>query len=138
MLTTIHGFSSPRILPVYERYDDRVHYVAISDADRAPSLPYAATIHHGIEVDKFPFDADGSDDLLFFGRIHPDKGAGEAIRAARATGHRLVMCGLVQDEGYHAARGRARSSTATGSTIAAWSAARSGSPARPARARCCT
>jgi glycosyltransferase involved in cell wall biosynthesis len=101
IVTTIHGFSSPRILPVYERYDDRVHYVAISDADRAPSLNYAATIHHGIEVDKFPFDPDGSEGLLFFGRIHPDKGAGEAIRAARATDHRLVLCGLVQDEGYH-------------------------------------
>src|SRR6187549_3041039 len=36
IVTTIHGFSSPRILPVYKRYDDRVHYVSISDADRAP------------------------------------------------------------------------------------------------------
>src|SRR5690606_7637450 len=102
IVTTIHGFSNPRILPAYERYDGRVHYVAISDADRAPSLPYAATIHHGIEVDRFPFDPVGSEDLLFFGRIHPDKGAGEAIRAARAADRRLVMCGLVQDEGYHA------------------------------------
>ena len=102
IVTTIHGFSSPRILPVYERYGDRVHYVSISDADRAPSLRYAATIHHGIRVEAFPFDAQGSEDLLFFGRIHPDKGAGEAIRAARATGHRLAMYGLVQDEGYHA------------------------------------
>ena len=102
MVTTIHGFSSPRILPVYERYNDRQHYVAISDADRAPSLTYAATIHHGIEVDKFPFDPLGSEDLLFFGRIHPDKGAGEAVLAARAAGRRLVMCGLIQDEGYHA------------------------------------
>ena len=101
IVTTIHGFSSPRILPVYERYNARGHYVAISDADRAPSLTYAATIHHGIEVEKFPFDPVGSDDLLFFGRIHPDKGAGEAIRAAQASDHRLVMCGLVQDEGYH-------------------------------------
>jgi glycosyltransferase involved in cell wall biosynthesis len=101
MVTTIHGFSSPRILPVFERYGDRAHYVSISDANRAPSLTYAATIHHGIEVEKFPFDAEGSDALLFFGRIHPDKGAGEAIRAARATGHRLVLCGLVQDQGYH-------------------------------------
>ena len=102
IVTTIHGFSSPRILPVFERYDDCVHYVAISDADRAASLNYAATIHHGIPVGDFPFDAVGSEDLLFFGRIHPDKGAGEAIRAARATGHRLILCGLVQDEGYHA------------------------------------
>ncbi len=101
IVTTIHGFSGPRILPVFERYDDRVHYVAISEADRAPSLTYAATIHHGIEVDKFPFEPEAGEDLLFFGRIHPDKGAGEAIRAARAAGRRLVMCGLVQDEGYH-------------------------------------
>ena len=102
IVTTIHGFSSPRILPAYERYDDRVHYVAISDADRAPSLRYAATIHHGIRLEEFPFDPAGGGDLLFFGRIHPDKGAGEAIRAARATGHRLTVCGLVQDEAYHA------------------------------------
>lgn len=101
MVTTIHGFSSPRILPAFERYNDRQHYVSISDADRAPSLKYAATIHHGIDVEKFPFDPVGSDDLLFFGRIHPDKGAGEAVRAARATGHKLLICGLVQDQGYH-------------------------------------
>ena len=101
LVTTIHGFSSPRILPAYERYDARVHYVAISDADRGPSLNYAATIHHGIRVEEFPFDPEGGDELLFFGRIHPDKGAGEAIRAARAAGRRLVMCGLVQDQGYH-------------------------------------
>lgn len=101
MVTTIHGFSSERIVPVYQRYDDRVHYVSISDADRHPALTYAATIHHGIELDTFPFDPHGSDDLLFFGRIHPDKGAGEAVRAARASGRRLLMAGLVQDEGYH-------------------------------------
>ncbi|HEX2624230.1 MAG TPA: glycosyltransferase family 4 protein [Sphingomicrobium sp.] len=101
MVTTIHGFGSDRILPVYEAYDDRVAYVSISDADRASSLTYAATIHHGIPVDDFPFDPDGTDDLLFFGRIHPDKGAGDAIRAAKAAGRRLILCGLVQDEAYH-------------------------------------
>ena len=101
MVTTIHGFGSDRILPVYEAYDDRVAYVSISDADRAPSLTYAATIHHGIPVDDFPFAPDGTDDLLFFGRIHPDKGASDAIRAAKAAGRRLILCGLVQDEAYH-------------------------------------
>ncbi|MEK9209611.1 glycosyltransferase family 4 protein [Sphingomonas sp. 2378] len=100
MVTTIHGFSSERIVPMYEPYQDRVHYVAISDADRHPRLRYAETIHHGIPIDEFPFDPVGSDDLLFFGRIHPDKGAAEAIAVAQATGHRLVMAGIVQDQGY--------------------------------------
>ncbi|MDP5279747.1 glycosyltransferase family 4 protein [Sphingomonas sp. DG1-23] len=100
MVTTIHGFSSDRILPMYKPFEDRVHFVAISEADRHPSLKYAATIHHGIRLDEFPFDAQGSDDLLFFGRMHPDKGAAEAIHVALATGRRLDLYGIVQDQGY--------------------------------------
>ncbi len=101
MVTTIHGFSSDRILPMYKPYEDRVHYVAISDADRSPQLTYAETIHHGIVLDDFPFDPTGSDDLLFFGRMHPDKGAAEAIAVAQATGRALAMYGIVQDQGYY-------------------------------------
>ncbi len=101
LVTTIHGFSSDRILPMYAPFQDRVHYVAISDADRHPDLRYAATIHHGIPLDDFRFDPVGSDDLLFFGRLHPDKGAAEAIATARAAGRALNLYGIVQDQGYH-------------------------------------
>ncbi len=100
VVTTIHGFSGERILPVYRRYADRVRYVAISASDRHPDLPYAATIPHGIPLDDFRFDPVGSGDLLFFGRIHPDKGAALAIEVARLAGRRLILCGLVQDERY--------------------------------------
>ncbi len=102
MVTTIHGFGSKRILPMYQPFQDRVHYVAISDADRHPALNYAATIHHGIPLDDFAFDAQGSDGLLFFGRIHPDKGAAEAIAAAQASGRELDLYGVIQDRDYHA------------------------------------
>ena len=101
VVTTIHGFSSERILPVFKAYEDRVHYVAISDADRHPDLNYATTIHHGIRLEDFPFDPYGNEDLLFFGRIHPDKGAAEAIAAARRAGRRLVIAGIVQDQDYY-------------------------------------
>lgn len=101
MVTTIHGFSSERILPMYKPYEDRVHFVAISEADRHPDLRYAATIHHGIEIGEFPFAPAGGDDLLFFGRIHPDKGASEAIAVARAAGRVLHIYGVVHDAAYH-------------------------------------
>jgi glycosyltransferase involved in cell wall biosynthesis len=100
MVTTIHGFSSERIVPVFARYNDRVSYVSISDADRHPSLNYAATIHHGIPLDDFPFDPAGGESLLLFGRIHSDKGAAEAIEAARCADRRLVMAGIIQDQDY--------------------------------------
>ncbi|WP_250933468.1 glycosyltransferase family 4 protein [Aporhodopirellula aestuarii] len=101
IVTTIHGFSSDRILPMYLEYQDVVHYIAISDADRHPSLRYAATIHHGIPIDDFPFVSKRSEELLFFGRIHPDKGAAEAITVARRSGRHLHMYGIVQDREYH-------------------------------------
>jgi glycosyltransferase involved in cell wall biosynthesis len=101
MVTTIHGFSSDRILPAFKAYEDRVHYVAISDSDRHADLRYAATIHHGIRLEDFPFDPHGSEDLLFFGRVHPDKGAAEAIETARRADRRLVMAGIIQDQDYH-------------------------------------
>ncbi len=102
MVTTIHGFGSDRIVPMYAPFQDRVHFVAISDADRHPALRYAATIHHGIPVGDFAFDPHGSEELLFFGRMHPDKGAKEAIAAARASGRGLDLYGVVQDAGYFA------------------------------------
>jgi glycosyltransferase involved in cell wall biosynthesis len=102
VVTTIHGFSSERIVPVYEQYDDRVHYVAISDADRHPKLDYAATIHHGIDMHEFALGDGAGDYLLFFGRIHPDKGAVEAIDVAERTDRRLMLAGIVQDERYFA------------------------------------
>ncbi len=104
VVTTIHGFSSERILPAFKAYEDRVHFVAISDADRRSDLRYAATIHHGIRPEDFPFEPRGGEDLLFFGRIHPDKGAVEAITTANRSGRRLIMAGIVQDQEYYHAR----------------------------------
>lgn len=100
VVTTIHGFSSERILPVYQKYDRRCHYVAISDADRHPSLDYVATIHHGIDMQRFVVPTGARDYLLFFGRIHPDKGTKEAIEVAERAGLPLVIAGIVQDQGY--------------------------------------
>src|SRR5205814_3293776 len=104
ILTTIHGFSSPAILPVYQRYNARGGFVAISDSDRHPSLDYLATIHHGIDTDAFRLHPAPGGYLLFFGRIHPDKGAAEAIEVAAEVGMPLVLAGIVQDQAYFDAR----------------------------------
>jgi glycosyltransferase involved in cell wall biosynthesis len=102
MITTIHGFSGAGILPAYQH--SRSSYVAISDSDRAPALDYLATIHHGVDLDALPYRGESGEDLVVFGRIHPDKGTADAIDIARASGRRLVICGIVQDERYFADR----------------------------------
>ncbi len=98
MVTTIHGFSGPAILPAY--IASASAFISISDADRSPDLDYLATIHHGIDPGELPFVTEADDYLVSFGRIHPDKGTAAAIEIARRTGTRLVICGLVQDADY--------------------------------------
>jgi glycosyltransferase involved in cell wall biosynthesis len=98
MVTTVHGFSGKNILPAYERASS--HFVAISDSDRSPDLDYLGTVYHGVDVDALPVRADGGDDLILFGRIHPDKGTDLAIEIARRAGRRLVICGIVQDRAF--------------------------------------
>lgn len=100
MVTTIHGFSGPGILPAYARSSSS--FVAISDADRSPELDYVATVHHGVDLEALPYRSDAGADLVVFGRVHPDKGTADAIAIARAAGRRLVICGIVQDERYFA------------------------------------
>lgn len=100
VVTTIHGFSSERIVPVYKEYDDIAHYVAISDADRHADLTYDATIHHGIDLAAFTFRPDPEGYLLFLGRIHPHKGVVEAIEVAKRCGLPIILAGIVQDEDY--------------------------------------
>ena len=100
VLTTIHGFSSPAILPVYEKYNNKNYYVSISNSDRSDKLNYIATIYHGINLEQFTFNKESGNYLIFFGRMHPDKGAKEAIQIAKKFGAKLVMAGIVQDRDY--------------------------------------
>jgi glycosyltransferase involved in cell wall biosynthesis len=100
MVTTIHGFSSPKIIPVYEKYNDVNHYVSISNADRSPKLHYNATVYNGIDPKSFTFQNESDEYLLFFGRIHHDKGVWEAIQIALKSRRKLQIAGIIQDQNY--------------------------------------
>ena len=99
VLTTIHGFSSPKIMPVYHKYRDG-YFVSVSDSDRAPGLNYLATVYNGIDLSLYPLQQSPGEDLIFLGRIHPDKGVHLAIEAARLSGCTLLIAGIVQDKTY--------------------------------------
>ncbi len=99
VLTTIHGFSTPRIMPVYEKYRDG-YFVSISNSDRAPGLNYLATVYNGIDLSLYPLRDRGGDQLIFLGRIHPDKGVHLAIDVARLSGLPLLIAGIIQDRAY--------------------------------------
>ncbi len=99
MLTTIHGFSSDLIRPVYRKYKE-TYYVSISDSDRDPELSYLATVYNGIDLSNLTVGSKRGDKLVFLGRIHPDKGVHLACEAAKKAGMDLIIAGIIQDQDY--------------------------------------
>jgi glycosyltransferase involved in cell wall biosynthesis len=101
VVTTIHNPVQFN-LGVPEIYREHT-YISISDAMRAymPELDYAATVHHGIEVDEFEFNDSPNDYLAFLGRIHPDKGPEQAIQIAKETGSKLIMAAKIDAPDRH-------------------------------------
>lgn len=103
VVTTIHGFSSPQIMPVYHKYANG-NFVSISNCDRCPELSYRATVYNGIDCQLYPFQERPGEALAFLGRIHPDKGLHLALEVARDSGRQLLIGGIIQDREYFETR----------------------------------
>lgn len=97
---TLHGPFNEEAKRVYRLLSGRVHFVAISEAQRGfcPDLSYAGTVHNGIDLDRYPFRSEKEDFLLFLGRINREKGPEIAVEVAHRTGRKLVMAVKMAEE----------------------------------------
>jgi glycosyltransferase involved in cell wall biosynthesis len=90
---TLHGPWTEQTRRFYSVTAHHVHLVAISDAQRADNsaVPYAGTVHNGIDLALYPYREDKDEFLIYIGRANPDKGPKEAITIARRAGLPLHM-----------------------------------------------
>jgi glycosyltransferase involved in cell wall biosynthesis len=90
---TLHGPWTEHNRPLYDLLARHVQLVAISDAQRAANLdlPYAGTVHNGIDLSAYDFRAEKENSLVYIGRANADKGPKEAITIARRAGLPLHM-----------------------------------------------
>jgi glycosyltransferase involved in cell wall biosynthesis len=99
VVTTVHGPLDSELSHVYERIDQRVPIIAISEAQRrpAPHIKVARVIHHGLDAADFPMGDGSGGYFLFLGRMSPDKGAHRAMEAAFKAGVPLIMAAKMRD-----------------------------------------
>jgi glycosyltransferase involved in cell wall biosynthesis len=98
---TLHGrLDLPHLRPVFDEFRD-LPLVSISEAQRTPlrdlGLRWAATVHHGVPVELYPFTPRRGDYLLFCGRICADKGPDLAIEVAQRVAMPLKIAAKVDD-----------------------------------------
>ena len=93
--TVHHAYEQP-LADFYGQFP-AVSFVTISDYQRKElKVPHARTIHHGIDMAKYRFQAKKQDYLCFLGRLAPPKGTHTAIDIAKRTGIPLKIAGEIQ------------------------------------------
>lgn len=94
---TLHDYLDAKRRRTMELHNNspNQHFVSISNSQRrdAPDLNYAATVYNGIDTDKFAYNENHEDYLMFGGRIVPEKGLREAVQVALQTDKRLIIAG---------------------------------------------
>lgn len=103
----LEGQSSPDLSLIYQTIAKRVPVLAVSQAQaRGASGFRPHTILLGIDIDLVPFGNGEGDEYgsyaAFFGRMAPEKGAREAVLAAREAGLRLKIAARVSEAHEHA------------------------------------
>jgi glycosyltransferase involved in cell wall biosynthesis len=95
LVHTIHGPLNDELRDIYRQIGERVVLVGISRAQvrGAPEVRVQAVIHHGIDLEAFPFSEEAGSHLLFLGRMAPEKGAHTAVECARQVGMPIVLAG---------------------------------------------
>jgi glycosyltransferase involved in cell wall biosynthesis len=100
ILHTIHCAFDDIAYPFYERFGQAVAFNAISEYHQSqapPGMNWAGVVYNALDVEQWPFTPEKDDYLLAFGRIAAAKGFHHSIEAAKRTGRRLIMAGVVQD-----------------------------------------
>lgn len=99
ILTTIHWtLENECEKEMYGMFKD-MPFVSISDAQRRPlpDLNYVSTVHHGLPLERFPFNDSPRDYLAYLGRFSPVKDPVAAIEVAKRTGKKLLMAAKIND-----------------------------------------
>lgn len=97
LVTTLHGrLDMPHVREVVSKFPSTA-YVSISDNQRIPvsNLNWLGTVHHGMPADTLRLSVEPKSDLVFLGRITPEKGPDVAARWAKRAGCSLKIAAKI-------------------------------------------
>jgi glycosyltransferase involved in cell wall biosynthesis len=99
VVTTIHCQLTPSAADIYRAVGETASIVAISrdQISRAPDVPIARVIHHGMDLSSVPRGTGQGGYACFVGRMSPDKGPAQAITIARKAGIPLRLAAKIRE-----------------------------------------
>jgi len=99
IISTIHHPMYEEMIIVFKKFPE-INYVAISKNQRksAPGVNFVKTIYHGLPLERYEFNNNPKDYLLWLSKITPEKGPLEAIEIAKEAGEKLILSGVIPKE----------------------------------------
>lgn len=100
VVTTLHSPPTPWMEPALA-LSPQARTIAVSHAvaQQWQHVTQAQVIHNGIDVESWRY-GDGGPELIWAGRLVPEKAPHLAVAAAHRTGHRLRLVGPIHDRPY--------------------------------------
>jgi glycosyltransferase involved in cell wall biosynthesis len=102
LITLHHIYDTDYTREYFSFYEKQknVFFVSASNAQRSilPELNYAATIHHGIDLEEYTFHPTGGNRIVWAGRAIPEKGPEIVIDVADKTKQEAILFGIMKEE----------------------------------------
>jgi len=100
MVHTVHCAFDTAAFGFYEQFQNEVAYIGISRYQQSmgpAGMNWAGLAYNAIAVEQWPYTPQKDDYLLAFGRVCEAKGFHLSIEAAKRTGRKLIMAGVLQE-----------------------------------------
>jgi len=99
IVTTLHHPLTEETIILYKKFPD-INFVAISKNQRksAPGINIVKTIYHGLPIERYEFNQNPQNYILWLSKIMPQKGIAEAIDIAKLSGENLIISGNIPPE----------------------------------------
>ncbi len=96
IVSTLHHPLSEEAIILYKKFPN-INFVAISKNQRKYSsgINIVKTIYHGLPLEKYDFNEEPEDYLLWLSKIIPQKGPAEAIEVAKKASEKLIIAGNI-------------------------------------------
>ena len=99
IVTTLHHPLTEETIILYKKFPD-INFVAVSKNQRksGPGINIVKTIYHGLPIEKYEFNPEPKNYLLWLSKIMPEKGIAKAIDIAKLSGENLIISGNIPPE----------------------------------------
>jgi len=99
IVTTLHHPLTEETIILYKKFPN-INFVTVSKNQRklGPGINIVRTIYNGLPIEKYEFNEEPKDYLIWLSKIMPQKGIAEAIDIAKLSGENLIISGNIPPE----------------------------------------